>query len=149
MAKIIKHELFFSKPPEIVWGYLTQPELMALWLMPTDFQPVLGHEFKFTTKPKPDLELDGTFYCKVLEITPFTKLSYSWKFGPGNGVLHDSTVNWTLTESNNGTQLELIHRGIGETADLPIFSLLDQGWLSNIQKILKLTEAITDGTTPA
>ena len=94
MAKIIKHELFFPKPPEVVWEYLTQPELIALWLMPNDFLPVLGHEFQFTTKPMPDLDLDGIFYCKVLEIIPFKKLSYSWKFGPGNGVLHDSVVNW-------------------------------------------------------
>jgi len=149
MAKIIKHELFFPKPPEVVWEYLTQPELIALWLMPNDFLPVLGHEFQFTTKPMPDLDLDGIFYCKVLEIIPFKKLSYSWKFGPGNGVLHDSVVNWILNESNNGTELQLVHRGIGETAALPIFALLDEGWLANIKKILKLTEATTNGTTPA
>lgn len=36
---------------------------------------------KFTTNPISSLGLDGNFYCKVLEIIPLKKLSYSWKGG--------------------------------------------------------------------
>jgi len=148
MAKFIQHQLFYPQSPEVVWGYLTVPELMAQWLMPNDFKPVLGHEFQFRTKPMPALDFDGIIYCKVLEINPFKTLVYSWQFGPGDGTLHDSVVNWTLTGKDNGTELLLIHNGFDRT-DTPIFAAMNAGWLQNINKILQLINAKTDGTTPA
>jgi uncharacterized protein YndB with AHSA1/START domain len=138
MAKIIQHQFFFPNPPELVWEYLTNAELMSQWLMKSNFLPILGHEFQFRINPMPNLEFDGVFYCKVLEITPFKKLSYSWKFGPGDGTMHDSEVNWTLTEQDNGTGLQLVHRGFAGADTLPLFIGMDGGWLSNIQKIMKL-----------
>jgi len=79
MAKIIKHQFFYPHPTETVWEYLTNPELMAQWLMKNDFQPIVGHDFQLRTGPILSLDFDGIFYCKVLEIVPFKKLSYSWK----------------------------------------------------------------------
>ncbi len=149
MAKAIQHQLFYPKSPEIVWDYLTKPELMSLWLMPSDFKPVEGHEFQFTSKPQPAMDWDGIFHCKVLEIVPFKKLSYSWKFGNGDGNLNDSTVNWTLQEKDNGTELLLIHRGFEGWETTPIFAGMNAGWLSNMNKILNLVNPEADGTTPA
>lgn len=149
MAKIIQHQIFYPNPAKEVWDYLTVPELMAQWLMPNDFKPVKGHAFKFTTKPMPDFNFDGIFYCEVLEVVPLKKLSYSWKFGPGNGSLHDSAVHWTLTEKDNGTELLLIHRGFRGSDELPIFAAMEAGWLQNMKKILKLINPETNGTTPA
>ena len=37
--------------PEIVWKTLTNKELLSRWLMPNDFQPVVGKRFTFQTKP--------------------------------------------------------------------------------------------------
>ena len=97
MTKSIKHQFFFPHPPETVWEYLTKSELMELWLMKNDFQPIVGLDFQFRTNPIPSLDFDGIFYCKVLEIVPFKKLSYSWKGGPGNGeITLDSVVVWKL-----------------------------------------------------
>ena len=149
MGSIIKHQFFYPNPPGDVWEYLTKPELIALWLMKNDFQPILGHEFKFTIHPMPDLDFDGIFYCKVLEITPLKSLSYSWKFGPGNGTLFDSVVEWTLTEKDNGTELQLVHRTFKDSGIPNLFNLLDDGWLKNVQKINKLLNATSNGTTKA
>ncbi len=149
MAKIIQHQLFYPNPPAQVWDYLTVPELMKQWLMPTDFKPVLGHEFQFTTNPKADFDFDGIFHCKVLEVTPLKTLSYSWDFGPGNGVLNRSEVHWTLTEKDNGTELLLVHRGFEGSEMLPIFDAMDKGWLGNINKILKFLNPVSDGTATA
>jgi len=145
MAKYIQHQLFYPNPPSDVWDYLTVPELMAKWLMPSDFEPIVGHEFQFRTKPSADVDFDGIFYCKVLEVEPLKKLSYSWKFGPGDGTLHNSVVNWTLTEKDNGTELLLVHNGF-EHPEMPIFAAMDKGWLGNINKILKLLNPEADGT---
>jgi uncharacterized protein YndB with AHSA1/START domain len=35
-------------PPEKIWRALTQPHLIAEWLMKNDFAPVVGHGFRFT-----------------------------------------------------------------------------------------------------
>jgi len=149
MAKIIQHQIFYPNPAADVWDYLTDPELMKQWLMPTDFKPVLGHKFTFTAKPMADFDFDGIFHCKVLEVVPFKKLSYSWDFGPGNGFLNRSEVHWTLTEKDNGTDLLLIHRGAEGSEMLPIFDAMDKGWLGNINKINKLLNPETDGTAKA
>lgn len=92
MAKIIQYQLFFPHPPELVWEYITTPELIAQWLMPGDVKPVVGHEFQLTSFPMPDMQFDGVFYCKVTEVVPFKKFAYSWKFGPGDGTLNSSVV---------------------------------------------------------
>ena len=88
MAASIKHQLFFQHPPEAVWQYLTSAEFMELWLMKSDFQPIMGHEFTFRSNPVPSFDWNGIVYCKVLEIVPFKKLSYSWKLGPGDGTIN-------------------------------------------------------------
>jgi uncharacterized protein YndB with AHSA1/START domain len=150
MAKYIKHDFFYPTTPDVVWEYLTVPELIAQWLMKTDFKPVVGHEFQFRTNPHPDVDFDGVFYCKVLEVEPLKKLSYSWKFGSGNGILHDSVVNWTLIEKADGTELQLIHNGFEKEAHLlPMFASMETGWLRNITKILHLINAATHGTARA
>src|SRR5579871_6973181 len=115
MTRTIKHSFFYSHSPETVWEYLTKTELIAQWLMPNDFLPVVGYEFRFTIKPIPEFEFDGIIYCKVLEIVPLKKLVYTWKGGPGDGTTNlDSVVTWTLVEKNNGTELLLEHTGIME-----------------------------------
>ncbi|HVX49324.1 MAG TPA: SRPBCC domain-containing protein, partial [Chitinophagaceae bacterium] len=103
MKKAIQHTLFFPHSTEVVWEYLTKAELMAQWLMKTDFQPIVGYDFTFTAGPVPSLDFDGIVYCKVLELVPYKKLSYSWKTGPGGGkITVDSLVVWKLHEKEGG-----------------------------------------------
>src|SRR5947208_3658911 len=110
MTKSVQHTFFYHNPPKDVWEYLTNSALMAQWLMPNDFEPILGYDFQFKIPPMPKLDFDGIIYCKVLEIVPFKKLSYSWKSGPGQGkITIDSIVVWTLTPKENGTELKLVH----------------------------------------
>jgi uncharacterized protein YndB with AHSA1/START domain len=136
MQKEIKNEWIYEQSPNEVWEYLTQAELIALWLMPNDFKPILGNEFQFRAKPIPSLELDGIFHCKVLEIVPCIKLTYSWKGGSGNGVFTlDTVVEWTLEKYGNGTKLLLRQTGF-KGANLAIFNAMTNGWQTNIQKMI-------------
>ena len=108
MAKSITHQFFFPHPPAVVWEYLTNPELIELWLMKNDFQPIVGQDFQFRTRPLPAMNFDGIAHCKVLELAPYTRLSYSWKGGPGDGTYTlDSIVLWQLQAKDNGTELLL------------------------------------------
>jgi uncharacterized protein YndB with AHSA1/START domain len=150
MPNSIKHQFFFPHPPERVWEYLTKPELMEQWLMKNDFQPIVGLDFQFRTDPIPSLDFDGIFYCKVLEIVPFRKLSYSWKSGPGEGkITLDSVVVWKLQPTDKGTELFLEHSGFEKKENLNFYKGLTDGWLEKLHKIDELLNATQHGTTNA
>lgn len=150
MTRSIKHQFFFPHPPEMVWEYLTRPELMELWLMKNNFQPILGNDFQFRTNPIPSLDFDGIFYCKVLEIVPFRKLSYSWKSGPGEGkITLDSVVVWNLQPAGKGTELYLEHSGFEKEENLDFYRGLTDGWLEKIHNIANLLKAVRHDNTKA
>ena len=88
-----------AHPPEKIWRALTEPHLIAEWLMQSDFAPVVGHDFKFS-------EDWGAIDCKVTTVEPNRTLSYSWAaFGL------ESTVTWTLTATGSGTLLRMEQAG--------------------------------------
>ncbi len=150
MTKSIKHQFFFPHPPAIVWEYLTKSELMELWLMRNDFQPIVGIDFQFRTNPIPSLNFDGICHCKVLEIVPFQKLSYSWRCGPGGGeITLDSVVVWKLEQTAEGTELFLEHSGFGKEENLQFYHGMTDGWLKNLQKIANHLNAAQHGNTNA
>ena len=147
MTNSVHHKYFISHPPALVWDYLTKVELISQWLMENDFQPIVGCDFQFRTKPIPSLDFDGIVYCKVLEIVPLKRLSYSWKTGPGEGrITVDSLVVWTLHQKEGGTEVELEHTGFKET-DLTMYALVNEGWLKNIKKIAELINVVKHATT--
>lgn len=135
MSKSIEHTIFFPHPPQAVWEYLTNAELLSEWLMENDFKPLVGSRFQFRAKPVPALEWDGIANCTVQEIVPLKRLSYSWQSGPGGGVVTiDTLIEWTLTAKAGGTELALRHSGFG-AADVSVFTAMNAGWLKNMQKI--------------
>ena len=148
MTKVISHQIFFPHPPETVWEYLTKSELMEQWLMKNDFQPIVGLDFQFRTGPIPSLDFDGIFYCKVLEVVPFKRLSYSWKSGPGAGeITLDSVVIWKLEPKDKGTELFLEHSGFAKKENLNFYNGLLHGWPEKFDNIGKLLNAAQHGTT--
>lgn len=147
MARIITHQFFYPHPPEMVWEYLTNPDLMELWLMKNNFQPIVGADFQFRTNPKPSLDFDGIFHCKVLEIIPFEKLSYSWSCGPGQGrITLDSVVVWKLQPTDKGTELFLEHSGFAKEENLDFYNALAHGWIEKFNKIADLLNTTQHGT---
>lgn len=137
MNNEIKRNWFYTQSSEEVWEYLTKSELIEKWLMPNDFKLEVGHEFTFSTNPIPPLELNGTFYCKVMEIIPLKRLVYSWQGGSSksNPTLK-TIVEWTLEAKEDGTELKLVHTGF--TADNEsILNAMYGGWDDHIQKMIK------------
>jgi uncharacterized protein YndB with AHSA1/START domain len=142
MERSIKHQYFFAHSPEKVWQYLTNSDLMELWLMKNNFQPVVGTDFEFRIAPMASLDFDGIFYCTVLEIEPFNKLSYSWKAGPGEGkITLDSVVIWKLEPTADGTNVFLEHNGFAKEENLGFFDGFNHGWLEKFEKIANLINA--------
>jgi uncharacterized protein YndB with AHSA1/START domain len=94
---IVEREIPF--PPEKIWRALTQPHLIAEWLMENDFAPVVDHRFSLRANW-------GAVDCQVLEIEPERTLAYSW----GDSRLK-SIVTWTLTPTGAGTRLSMEQSG--------------------------------------
>lgn len=138
MTRDIRQIWFFEHSAEMVWKFLTTPELLAKWLMPNDFKALVGHEFQFRTKPKVKIGFDGIVYCKVLEVLPMKRISYTWRGGPGNGkITLDSVVRWTLTPKNAGTELLLEHTGFSGMKNFISYIIMNRGWRVNIQNRLR------------
>lgn len=90
---VVDREMPF--PPARIWRALTQPHLIAEWLLQSDFAPVVGRDFKFTQEW-------GAIDCRVTEVEPERSLAYTWAaFGL------ESTVTWTLTPTGQGTRLRM------------------------------------------
>jgi uncharacterized protein YndB with AHSA1/START domain len=99
-------EFDLAHPPEKVWRALTDPVLLAEWLLPVvglDLAP--GAAFTFKTQPYPGW--DGTVNCRTLEIEAQRKLSYTWVVGD----MLDTVVTFTLTPTASGTRLSLVQSG--------------------------------------
>ena len=104
----------YPHPPELVWRALTTSELLAAWLMPNDFEPVVGHRFTFRTEPGPGF--DGVVRCEVLELTP---PGGGEGVEPGPGVLElswvggpiDTVVRFQVAAVEGGTRLVVTQSG--------------------------------------
>src|SRR6201999_791724 len=90
--------------PEKIWRALTQGALMKEWLMDNDFQPVVGHAFKFRSPPMP--KWDGIIDSEVLVVEPNKTLSYTWS---SMGLV--SVVVWTLVATGSGTLVRMEQSG--------------------------------------
>src|SRR5215831_1880055 len=94
---VVEREIAY--PPEKIWRALTQPHLIAEWLMQNDFMPAVDHRF--------NLRGDwGAVDCKVLAVEPNRTLSYTWA---AMGL--ESVVTWTLSPTGTGTHLRMEQSG--------------------------------------
>jgi uncharacterized protein YndB with AHSA1/START domain len=101
----ISFEFDLHHSPEKVWRALTDPALLAEWLLPVAEGKVEpGAAFMLKTQPYPGW--DGTVNCRVLEMEPHRKLSYAWTV-----PFLDTVVTFELTPTASGTHLSLVQSG--------------------------------------
>ena len=103
----ISFEFDLQHSPEKVWRALTDPTLLAEWLLPVvGFTLEPGAAFTFRTQPHPGW--DGIVNCQTLAVETHKRLSYTW--GVGDMGL-DTVVSFTLTPIASGTRLSLVQSG--------------------------------------
>jgi len=91
--------------PEKVWRALTDPELLAEWLLPVvGFKLEPGAAFTFKAPPQPGW--DGVVDCRFAEIEAKRRISWTWVVGD-----IDTVVTFTLTPTPSGTRLSLLQSG--------------------------------------
>jgi len=98
----------FPHALEKIWRALTQPHLIAEWLLKNDFQPVVGHPFKLRGDPQPGW--NGIIDCKVLVVEPNKTLSYTWVAGEADLAIQ-SVVTFSVSPAGAGTLLRMEQTG--------------------------------------
>lgn len=137
MTKEIKQTWQFAQSADIIWRYLTEPDLLERWLMRNTIKAEAGYEFNFFTQAYPQSGFDGVVHCKIIELVPMEKLSYTWKGGPGNGEYTlDTTVTWTLVRKDGGTELTLEHKGFKDPENMLTFNIMSEGWSKHVYQRL-------------
>ena len=129
----LSFEFDLRHPPEKVWRALTDPALLAEWLLPAvglTLEP--GAAFTLQTQPYPGW--DGTVNCKFLEIEPHRKLRYTWDV-----IGMDTVVTFTLTPTASGTRLTLVQSGF-KPEQKQNFGGARYGWNMMGAKLLDLLE---------
>jgi uncharacterized protein YndB with AHSA1/START domain len=120
-------------PPEKIWRALTQPHLIAEWLMKNDFIPIVGHRFNLRG------EWGGVLDCEVLAIAPNDTLSYTWNFTHDNAAYDlKSVVTFTLTPTSTGTLLRMEQVGFRPDQKQAYGGAKAgwQGFLANLEQVL-------------
>ena len=101
----ISLEFDLPHAPEKVWRALTDPELLAQWLLPVvNLKLERGAAFTFRTVPVGGW--DGIVHGRIADVEPRRKLSYDWGVGDMATV-----VTFTLEPTASGTRLSLVHSG--------------------------------------
>ncbi len=146
MSRSLRKEVRLSSPPEDVWTALTDPKALAEWLMPNDFEPRVGHTFRFHVDPMPGFS--GISECQVLEVDPPRRLVYSWTVLPkaqDASPPPPMTVAWTLEPEEEGTRLVLEQTGIEVLNWWWRFSM-SMGWNRRMKTLLpKVLGRVADG----
>ena len=125
-----------AHPPEKIWRALTEPHLIAEWLMKNDFRPDVGHRFNLTG------EWGGVLDCQVLDIEPHRTLSYSWNFTHDDAAFDlRSVVTFTLTPTAAGTHLRVEQSGF-RPEQKQAFGGAKLGWQQFLEKLETLVAGL-------
>lgn len=135
-TKSVVIEREFPHGVEKLWRALTQPHLMAEWLMQNDFKPAVGHRFNLRG------DWGGVLDCEVLAIEPNKTLSYTWNHKHEDAAYNlQSVVTFTLTPTGSGTHLRVEQSGF-RPDQKQAFGGARFGWqkfLGNLEQVLERT----------
>lgn len=110
-------ERILPAPVPRVWEAITDREQMKHWYFDiAAFKPEPGFEFTFEGADK---GITFVHLCKITEVIPGKKLSFSWRYEgfPGN-----SSVTFELFPEGDKTRLRLTHDGLETFGDNPAFA---------------------------
>jgi uncharacterized protein YndB with AHSA1/START domain len=131
----ISFEFDLPHGPQKVWRALTDPVLLAEWLLPVvELKLEPGAAFSFKAQPQPGW--DGVVHCRLLEIEAHRKLSFTWTVGD-----IDTVVTFALTPTASGTRLSLVQSGF-RPDQKQNFGGARYGWRMMGGRLLDLLERI-------
>lgn len=131
----IVKEVLLKAPVSVVWKAITDKDEMKEWYFDlNEFKPEPGFKFSFIGGTE---EHQYIHLCKITDVIPERKLTYTWKY---EGYPGESVVSFMLIPEGENTRLRLTHEGL-ETFpyDNPDFKKenFDAGWSEIIGSSIK------------
>ncbi len=126
----IQRERIYECSVEDLWRAIATQESLTGWLMTCDFQPVVGHEFTFRTKPSP--LFDGVVHAKVLVVNEPHYLKFAWR----SGRIATEVAFTIESVDSQHTRLRLDHTGFTGFTGLVARIVLGMGWGKLLRKHL-------------
>lgn len=128
---VVERELPY--PPDKIWRALTEPHLIAEWLMKNDFMPSVGHRFTLRG------DWGGVLDCEVVTVEPNSTLSYTWNFTHDDAAYNlRSVVTFTLVPTSTGTLLRMEQIGF-RPGQKQAYGGAKAGWqrfFTNLEQVL-------------
>ncbi|HSR75615.1 MAG TPA: SRPBCC domain-containing protein [Xanthobacteraceae bacterium] len=139
--RVLEIERLIPAPPERVFDYWTEPELLAKWFGPEGFDiPTKNLDVRpggkwRTTMRTPDGQLRTVSGVYNLIDRP-RRLVFTWGWDDDSGLRgHETEVTVTLEPTPGGTRLKLVQQ-LFQTSE--VRQLHNRGWASSFNKLQKL-----------
>jgi len=138
---VLEMERLIPAPPERVFEYWTEPELVAKWFGPGDFDVPSsdldlrpGGKWRTTIRsPEGQLRTVSGVYSTI---EPPRRLVFTWAWDDDNGVRgHETQVTVTLEPTPGGTRLRLVQE---DFQNREVRDLHNGGWGSSLSKLQRL-----------
>jgi uncharacterized protein YndB with AHSA1/START domain len=163
MERTIKLKVVLSASVAQVWQAITTAEILGKWFMENDFKLTLGHEFTFRMAPQKGW--DGITHCKVTDLVPEQRLTYTYQgtatgekslacagihsdaaYRVAKGIFAqlDTVLTFTLTPTCGGSILELQHSGFRGAKMVLISFVFGMGWKKQLKKLQLLLQRAGD-----
>jgi len=127
-------ERILDAPADRIWKAITDKNEMKQWYFDLkEFKPEVGFEFSFNGGPPGKVYVH---FCKITEVIPGKKLTYSWRF---KGYEGNSFVTFELSPEGNKTKIKLTHQGLETFPNIPDLARgnFEKGWTDIIGRSLK------------
>ena len=128
-------ERLFNSTLQKVWSAISDKKEMKQWYFDlAEFRAEIVYEFQFSGGPAPERQY--RHLCKITEVVPEKKLTYSWRY---DGYAGKSFVTFELFPEGNSTRVKLTHAGLETFPDEPDFAKNNfvEGWTDIIGRSLK------------
>lgn len=127
---ILNKSIYLKVPKEVVWGYLTDPDKLAIWFHKPKTALAQGEGYAMYGTESGDKLMWG----EVITSQPYDLLEYTFTITPmGDAVSH---VRWILEDVPGGTKLSLAHSGLPQGAEAFGLTLaLDEGWDKHLMRM--------------
>ncbi len=138
---VLELERLIPAPPERVFEYWTEPELVAKWFGPGDFDVPSsqldlrpGGKWRTTIRsPEGKLRTVSGVYSAI---DPPRRLVFTWAWDDDDGVRgHETQVTVTLEPTPGGTRLRLVQE---DFQNREVRDLHSGGWGSSLSKLQRL-----------
>ena len=139
--RVLELERLIPAPPERLFAYWTEPDLLVKWFGPEGFD-VPSHDLDIrpggrwrTTMRTPDGKL-RTVSGVYNTIEPPRRLVFTWGWDDDHGVRgHETEVTVTFEPTPGGTRLKLVQQ-VFQTNEMR--DLHNGGWASSFNKLQRL-----------